>query len=173
MDILSLVEELEEMVSDASAIPFSSRVMIDKDDILDLIKRINAAVPEEIRRAKWIKEEKDHILLEAKKEAEAILTSAQEEESRLLEHARYEENRVIEEARSLADDLISSHKITSLSEAYGKDLVADAYRKAEEIKTGAYSYSDNMLASLEIKIQKCLETITINRDELKDFVEKE
>lgn len=172
MDILSLVEELEEMVSEASAIPFSNRIMIDKDDILDLIKRVNAAIPEEIRRAKWIKEEKDQILLEAKKEAEEILTSAQEEEHRLLEHARYEENRVIEEARALADDLISSHQITSLSEQHGKQLVKEAEHTAEEIKAGAYGYADDMMESLETKMESFLETLSFNRSELKKFVEK-
>lgn len=173
MDILTLVEELEEMVSEASNIPFSNRIVLDRDDVIDLIKKVSAAIPEEIRRAKWIKEEKDHILLEAKKEAEEILKSAQAEEARLLEHAKYEENRVIEEARALADDLISNHEITSLAETHARHIVEEASKKADDIKHGAYAYSDEMLSSLEDKMEDFLETLSYNRSELKKFVDKQ
>lgn len=170
MEILSLVEELEEMISDASAIPFSNRVVIDRDEISEIIRKINVAIPEEIRRAKWIKEEKDQILIEAKKEAEEILRNAQEEEARLLDHAKFEESRVIEDARTLADTLISENEITALAEDHCRGLVKDAEKTAYEIKTGAYHYADEMLEELEHKMKTYLETIHHNRSELGKFV---
>lgn len=173
MEILGLIEELEEMISEASAIPFSNRVMIDKEEMSDLIRRINIAVPEEIRRAKWIKEEKDQILIEAKKEAEEILRTAQDEESRLLDHAKFEENRVIEEARTLADDLVSNNQITSMAEGHGRKILQDAEQTALEIKQGAYHYADEMLGELENKLKDFVETVYHNRSELHKFVNEE
>lgn len=67
MEILDLLQEIEEMIDDASTIPFSNRIVLDKDDISEVLRKINVAIPEEIRRAKWIKEEKDQILIEAKR----------------------------------------------------------------------------------------------------------
>lgn len=173
MEILGLIEELEEMINEASAIPFSNRVMIDREDINDLIRRINVAVPEEIRRAKWIKEEKDQILIEAKKEAEEILRSAQEEEARLIDHAKFEENRVIEEARSVADDLVSNNQITNMAETHGRNLVEEAERTANEIKHGAYQYADEMLEELENKLKDFVETVYHNRSELHKYVKED
>lgn len=173
MELLSLVEELEEMVKDASTIPFSNRIVLDRDDISELIRKVNVAIPEEIRRAKWIKEEKDQILVEAKKEAEEILRSAQEEEMRLLEHAKFEENRVIEDARTLADTLISENEITVLAENHCRSLVKEAETTADDIKTGAYHYADDMLDELEHKLKRVLETVNLNRSELNKFVKSE
>lgn len=173
MEILSLVEELEEMISDASVIPFSNRVMIDKDEIGEIIRKINVAIPEEIRRAKWIKEEKDQILIEARKEAEEILKNAQQEEARLLDHAKFEESRVIEDARSLADTLISENEITALAENHGRKLVNEAEKKADEIKVGAYHYADEMLEELEYKLKNFLETVEHNRSELNKYAKQD
>ena len=110
MEILDLLEEIEELINTASTIPFSNRIVLDKDDIEEVLRKINVAIPEEIRRAKWIKEEKDQILIEAKKEAEEIIRAAQEEEARLINHAKFEENRVIEDARNIADNLVSENE---------------------------------------------------------------
>lgn len=173
MEILSLIEELEEMISDASAIPFSNRIVIDREEISEIIRKINVAIPEEIRRAKWIKEEKDQILIEARKEAEEIIRNAQQEESRLLDHAKFEESRVIEDARSLADTLISENEITALAENHGRKLVYEAENKAKDIKIGAYNYADEMLEELEYKLKNFLETVEHNRTELNKFVIKE
>ena len=173
MEILGLIEELEEIIEDASTIPFSAKIVIDKEEISEIIRKINVAIPEEIRRAKWIKEEKDQIIIEAKKEAEEMIRTAQDEQMRLVDHAKFEENRVIEDARSLADSLICNHEITVLAESHCKNLVAEAEATAAEIKSGAYEYADSMLEELENKFKNYVETIYHNRSELNKFVNKD
>lgn len=166
MEILTLVELLEEVIEDASAIPFSTKIVIDKEDISEILRRLNVTVPEEIRRAKWIKDEKDQILLEAKKEAEEMIRSAQEEQERLLNHSKFEENRIIEEARTLADKLVSEHEITSLAENHCRALVKEAEGTAQSIKEGAYEYADNMLSELQKQLNHLNKTVEENRNEL-------
>lgn len=173
MEILDLLQEIEELIDDASTIPFSNRIVLDKDEVNEVLRKINVAIPEEIRRAKWIKEEKDQILIEAKKEAEEIIRAAQEEEARLLNHAKFEENRVIEDARNIADNLVSENEITILAENHCKNLVGDAERKAKDIKDGAYHYADEMLEELQFKLQDFLETVNHNRSELNKYVNKD
>jgi len=173
MEILGLIEELEELVNDASGIPFSNRIVLDKDEVSDILRRINVAIPEEVRRAKWIKEEKDQILIEAKKEAEEIVRSAQEEESRLLNHAKFEENRVIEDARSIADQLVSDNEITVLAENHCRNMVGDAKTQAKDIKDGAYGYADDMLEELQFKLEDFLKTLNSNRTELTKFAKSD
>jgi len=173
MEILGLLEQIEELINEASTIPFSNRIVLDKDDINEIIRKINVAIPEEVRRAKWIKEEKDQILIEAKKEAEEIIRAAQEEEARLINHAKFEENRVIEDARNIADNLVSENEITVLAENHCRNLVDTAEKKAKEIKDGAYHYADEMLEELQFKLNDFIETINHNRSELNKFVQKE
>lgn len=173
MEILGLIAELEEAIEDASAIPFSAKVVIDKEEISEIIRKINVAIPEEVRRARWIKDEKDQIILEAKKEAEEMVKTAQEEQDRLISHAKYEENRVIEDARSLADELISEHEITILAENHCRTIVKEAEETAKEIKDGAYGYADSMLEELEYKLKDFVTTVTHNRSELNKYVKSE
>ena len=169
MEILGLIEELEEAIEDASAIPFSTKVVIDKEEISEIIRRINVAIPEEIRRAKWIKEEKDQILMEAKKEAEEMIRSAQGEQDRLINHSKFEENRVLEEARTLADKLVCENEITVLAENHCRNLVKEAEETSEEIKSGAYDYADSMLADLDKRLKSFSEIIHKNRSELTSY----
>lgn len=173
MDILSLIEELEDAIEDASSIPFSAKVVIDKEEISEIIRKINVAIPEEIRRAKWIKEEKDQIIIEAKKEAEEMIRNAQEEQTRLVDHAKFEENRVIEDARSLADHLICENEITILAENHCRNLVREAEETSNEIRDGAYSYADSMLEELENKLKDFVGTVYHNRTELNKYVNKD
>lgn len=173
MEILDLLREIEELIEDASTVPFSNKVMIDRDDINEMLKKINVAIPEEVRRAKWIKEEKDQILIEARKEAESIIKAAQEEEARLINHAKFEENKVIEDARNIADRLISESEITTLTENHCRNLVKDAEEKAIEIKDGAYRYADEILEELQYKLSEFGETINHNRNELHKYCQNE
>jgi hypothetical protein len=46
-------------------------------------------------------------------------------------------------------------------------LIEDAERKANDMKMGAYTYSDEILSSLEEKIKEVIGIIEQNRDSLK------
>lgn len=96
MEILGLVKKIEDLVNNASGIPFSNKIVLDKDDTSEMIRRINESIPEEIRRAKWIKEEINKISIEAKKEAKEMIKLAKKV------------------ARSLADNLVKNNEITIL-----------------------------------------------------------
>ena len=45
--------------------------------ILDLLKEVRVKLPDEVKQAKWIKEERQRILLESQKEAEMIIKEAE------------------------------------------------------------------------------------------------
>ena len=59
-------------------------------------------------------------------------------------------------------------EITREAQEYAKQLVGDAERKANDMKVGAYVYSDEILSSLEEKIKEIIGIIEQNRDSLKE-----
>jgi len=69
MEIFTLLEELEDIMEKSRSVPFSNKCIVDKEQILDIIKEIRLKLPEEIKQAKWIKEERQRILVEAQNEA--------------------------------------------------------------------------------------------------------
>ena len=57
MDILMLIDEIEDIVEAGTSVPFSGKVMIDKEEVLEIIKEIRIKLPDEIKQAALIKEE--------------------------------------------------------------------------------------------------------------------
>lgn len=73
MEIFTLLETLEDIVESARSMPFTESVLVNKNDILDLVKEIRLKLPDELKQAKWIKEERERIMAEAHKDADDIV----------------------------------------------------------------------------------------------------
>ena len=73
MEIFTLLETLEDMLEKSRNVPFSGKSVVDKEEILDIIKEIRLKLPEELKQAKWVKEERQRILVEAQNEADEII----------------------------------------------------------------------------------------------------
>ena len=58
MEIFTLLETLEDLLETSRSVPFSTKVIVNKEDVLDLIKEIRLKLPDELKQAKWIKEER-------------------------------------------------------------------------------------------------------------------
>ena len=61
MEIYKLLEEIESILKSAKTIPFSKQSLVDADNIIKLIGEVRVKLPEELKQAKWIKEERDRI----------------------------------------------------------------------------------------------------------------
>ena len=77
MEIFTLLETLEDLLERSRSLPFSAKSIVDKDEMLDLIKEIRLKLPDELKQAKWVKEERQRILVEAQKEADGIVKEAE------------------------------------------------------------------------------------------------
>ena len=85
MDILKLIEEIEDILETSSTMPFSSKVIVDADEIYSIISEIRLRLPDEIKQATWIKEERQRILAEAQKEADTLLDEVELRIEELIE----------------------------------------------------------------------------------------
>ena len=144
MEIFTLLETLEDMLEKSRNVPFSGRCVVDKEEMLDIIKEIRLKLPEELKQAKWVKEERQRILVEAQKEADDIVKEA--------------ENRII--------SMIDEHEITRKAYEQKAEIIETANEMSREISKGTKDYADNILQNIEIALQNALETIQNNRREL-------
>ncbi|MDF2615961.1 MAG: NtpF [Sedimentibacter sp.] len=147
MDILNLLERIEDIIEEASKFPLSNKVMIDKDEILEVINEIRLKLPDEINRASWVAKERQRILNEAQSEADELIEKVQDQQ-------RY---------------LIEDNEITKQAQKYANQIIQEAERKANEMKFGAYSYSDDILSKLQEKIGEINNIIEQNREVLKNM----
>lgn len=77
MEIFTLLESLEEILESGSKVPFSSKVMVDIDELRDILEDIRLKLPDELKQAKWVKEERQRIIEDAQKEADNIIQNAE------------------------------------------------------------------------------------------------
>lgn len=145
MEILKLMDVLEEIVVKGGHIPFSGRCLIEKTEALELLKEMRSRLPEDMKQAKRIIDDRQKILLDAQKEA----------------------NNIIHEAESKVQLLIDDNKITKQATEQAREIVDNAQKKAREIRLGARDYIDGMLGDLEKHYVDKLNEIQTNRKSLK------
>ena len=77
MDIVELLAELEELIEKGIEIPIIKKTFLDKEKLLDIINDISLSIPEEIREAKAINEDREKILSDAQRLADAKIKEAE------------------------------------------------------------------------------------------------
>ncbi len=145
MEILAILETLEDLIEKSVGIPFSGRCLTDREEILEIIKEIRLKLPEDIKQAKWVKEERQRILHEAQKEAENI----------------------VKDAEKKIASLINEHEITRKAYEQANEIIATSQKTAREVKVGTKEYADGILAKVEETLEDTIDLIKSNRSELK------
>ncbi|WP_352419970.1 ATPase [Proteiniborus sp.] len=147
MDVLKLLDEIEDIIEGSSTIPFAGKALVDKGDILEIIKEIRIKLPDEIKQAEWIKEERQRILAEAQNEADTM----------------------VKEVKIHIEEMVEQDEITKLAYERAEEIVSKAQNNAKEIRIGAREYADGLLKETEVKLKNIIDTLEKNRQELNNF----
>ena len=59
--VMTLLDDLEEILANASKVPFSEKAIVDSDEIRSIVDDIRLSMPKDIQQAKWVKDEQDRI----------------------------------------------------------------------------------------------------------------
>lgn len=125
-----LITMLYEMVQDARSVPLSSeKCVLERDKVLDLLDEVTAQLPNELKQARSVVENRQEILNNARNEAESFRKQAEDKAKQML--AKEE---IFLVAKRRANDMIMA------SEAKAKELrkvsneyVEESLRKTEEV----------------------------------------
>lgn len=149
MEIFTLLESLEDILEKGKSVPFTNRTIVDKDELLDIVKEIRLKLPDELKQAKWIKEERQRILLEAQKEADEVVKAA--------------ENRII--------SMIDEHEITRKAYEQKNEIIETANEMSREITNGTKEYADGLLDNTEKVLTETLSKIEKNMAEAMNLMQ--
>jgi len=100
MDILHLVDRLEELFNESRSVWLTRKVMINEDQMLDLIDQMRMTIPEEIKQAQKIINEKDRILAQSQEEANRRITLAREKSLQMINR-----DGIVEAAKARASEI--------------------------------------------------------------------
>ena len=169
MKVMELLEELEDIVDAATNVPLTSKIMLEAEDVFNIVREIRLALPDDVQQAKWIRDERDRIIADAK--------------------AEYE--RIIREAKKQADYMVETDDITLKATKLAQEIMEDAELHARLLKMKTYDYVDKILYEMQAKMDELNmkyfgemytnlektfneigQTLTANRDEIKELAYK-
>ncbi|MDU5109406.1 MAG: ATPase [Clostridium sp.] len=131
VNIIELLDYLEEILDNAPKVPITGKSVVDKKDILEVIDQIHSYLPDSIRKAEWIVNEKDKIISSAQKEYETT-------KSEIMEMMKQN---------------VENHDIVKEAKARANEIIALAQRDAKAIRLGSREYSIEILSELDRQIE--------------------
>ncbi|MBF7082364.1 ATPase [Desulfallas sp. Bu1-1] len=145
MELFNILNELEELIERSPKVPMTRRVLVDEDRLLDYLDRIRTSMPEELRQARWVIQEREKVITDSKREA----------------------LRIIEDAEKQLEKRADESEITRKAQERAMEIQQRAEEVAMQIKQGARDYADEILAGLEEQLGRIMTQIQEGRNELK------
>ena len=150
MEILKKIDLLEDKVEQTKTIPLLNRALIDREELLAAIEEIRLSIPEDMKQAKLIKDERKRILAEAQTEAEDIINAA----------------------KIKTEKMIDEHEITKKAYEQANQIVAAAQKNSRELRMGARQYVDALFADADMKLTKAQSIIRKARADVRQEASK-
>ena len=147
MDILHLVDRLErEIIQKSTLIPLTVYRLVDEEHALELIDQMRISLPDEIKKAKRIYQERDRIIAQANEEASRLVDLAQAE----------------------AADLVQRDAISGAADRRAQTIIERAQRDAQVIKLESDEYVMQVLSELEAHLMRSLTVVQNGLDKLEE-----
>ena len=144
LDILYLLDQLEEVLGSGSHLPLTTRTLVDEQEIQDILDEIRVSIPEEIKAARRLSQDRDQVIADAHAEAERILAAAESD----------------------ASDRVAQHSLVRAAELRAGDIEDRALRQAADIRREADAYAFRVLQRLRDQIGQVAQTVDRGISEL-------
>ena len=134
------------MVERSRPMPFSTSVMINGEELLGILQKAFAALPEELRAARWMLKERDDMRLRTQREGEEIIAAA----------------------RARAEQMVQRSEVVKAAEIRARRTVDEAEERARRMKLETEDWCDQRLAAFEAMLHKTVTAVSTGRQRLQD-----
>lgn len=172
--IEQIIEEIEEYVDSCKYQPLSTtKIVVNKEEIEELLRELRLKTPDEIKRYQKIISNKDAILEDAQQKADNLIAEAQAKAQEMVT-----QHEVMQKAYAQANETINA------ANRQAQEILDSATQDANSIRLGSITYTDDMLANIANilgstledagskyqvfleSLQSCLDVVNQNRHEL-------
>lgn len=169
-----LIEEIYEFVESCKMQPLSStKVIVPKDQLYDLLDELRLRTPDEIKRYQKIIANRDAILQDAQEKANNMLAEAEAQtnalidEHQIMQQAYYQANEVVNQATDQANQMLEQARMDADAIRIGAlNYTNDLLSNAESVLASAYQNSKTQYENVLESLQGSLQVIASNRTEL-------
>ncbi len=148
-----LIDEADEILDNKFHVG-SYCLFMNVDDIQDILSKIRAILPEEIKTAEMILKRRDDIYMEAQSRADRIISEAQNTASNILSESELI-RAVREKAAKIQEQVkLSCEEMKNKAAEEVEILRKTAFQEAMQTKEGAQAYAEEVLNNLEKDIEQ-------------------
>lgn len=144
MDLEVHLARIERVIAEARTLPLSAAVVVNRHEMEDLLAEVRAALPNEMRQARWIVKERDDLLAAAERDAEQMRSDGLAEQQRM----------VIES------------EVVRVAQREAERILDEAREQARVLRLQADDYVDGKLAGFEAILKRTLGGVARGREQL-------
>ena len=149
-----IIEEIEEYIDGCKFQPLSStKIIVNKEELEELIAELRAKTPEEVKRYQKIISNKEAILAQAK--ADQIIAQAQVQTNELVS-----EHQIMQQAYAQANEVVM------IATKQAQEILDNATNEANSLRVSAMGYADDQLHEIEEVLSNSIETSQARYDSL-------
>ncbi len=151
-----IIDEIEEYIEGCKPQLLSStKIIVDKEELEELIAELRAKTPEEIKRYQKIISNKEAILADAQAKADQIIAQAQIQTNELVS-----EHQIMQQAYAQANEVVM------IATKQAQEILDNATNEANDIRMSAMNYTDSQLRGIEDVLTKSIDTSKARYDNL-------
>ena len=146
--VVDILNALEELLAASRRLPFTSSVVVNEEEILELVDRIRVALPDDLVSARHTLEERDQLLDRAARDADELSARAREEAERL-----------VRDAQAQAADMVDDHAVLRAATEKANEVGTAADEHAAAQRRAADDYAREVMQRLEEQLERWLTTV--------------
>ncbi|HJC09880.1 MAG TPA: ATPase [Candidatus Blautia merdigallinarum] len=136
--IEQIIEEIEEYVESCKYQPLSTtKIIVNKEEIEELLRELRLKTPDEIKRYQKIISNKDAILADAQAKADNIIEDTKKQVQEMVK-----ESEVMQQAYAQANETINS------ANQQAQAIIDAATNDANALRLSAVSYTDELMGNM-------------------------
>ncbi len=139
------------MVEEARGVPLSASCVLHRGELLEILVAVERALPKDFAKARFLLADRDQIMDEGRLSAEQLIAHGREEVSRMVESTS-----ILDAARKKSEAIIEEGR-----------------EKMEEEREEVDAYIDSRLATLEVILNKTLDSVERGRERLAGASDKD
>lgn len=137
------IEDIYEFIENCKMQPLSStKVVVPKDELYDLLDELRMRAPEEVKRYKKVIANRD-----------AILADAENKVALMIEETRQKTENMINETEIMQQAYYQANEVVTQATEEANRVLAQANKEADQIRMNALLYTNDLLKAAEISIE--------------------
>jgi cell division septum initiation protein DivIVA len=171
-EAMELIEIMYSMIAEAKAMPFSTKLLIDEEELSRLVEDIRLNMPVEITQAKKIAQERRDILNDAESQAGEIIEKARQRADIMIE-----QHQITKEAKAAADDMLQQARdeaaaVRAEAKNNARDIMARAEKWSDDIRRSASVYVETIIKDTDDVLTKSVTDVRRLRQSVRETLAK-